>query len=80
MDTSTHTIDMRTDIKAAELEENIYRDVYFQHKCWSQLPTAPYTVNNAEGLLNHMMAWISLYKAKRVLDSGLFQVFYIGDV
>jgi hypothetical protein len=79
MDTSANTINLQTDIKVAELEEIIYRDVYFQHKRWSQLPKATYTVTNAERLINHMVAQIHLYKAKEV-NSGIFQVFYIGDV
>jgi hypothetical protein len=69
MDISANTINIQTDIKDTELED----------KCWSQLPAAPYTVTNAEGLLNHMMAWIPLNEAKRV-DRGIFQVFYTGDI
>jgi hypothetical protein len=77
MGTSAKTINTQTDIKVAELKEMLYRDVHFRHKQWSQLPTAPYTVKNAEGILNKMMSRIPLYEAKMV-DVGMIQVFYIG--
>jgi hypothetical protein len=77
LDTSAKTINTQTDIKVAELEEIIYRDVYFQRKCWSQLPTSPYTVSHAEGLLNNTMSRIPLYDAK-MIEIGIFQVTYVG--
>jgi hypothetical protein len=77
MDTSAKMINTQTDIKVAELEEMTYRDVHFRYKRWSQLPTAPYTVTNAQGILNKMMSRIPFYEAKMV-DVRIFQVFYIG--
>ncbi len=51
MDTSAKTINTQTYIKVAELDENIFREVYHRHKRWSDLPTAPYTVTKAEAIL-----------------------------
>ena len=76
-DTSATTINTQTDIKVAELEEIIYRKVYSRHKRWSQLPTSPYTVSHAEGLLNNTMSCIPLYEAK-IIKIGVFQVTYVG--
>ena len=77
LDTSAKTINTQTDIKVAELEEIIHRDVYFRHKRWSQLPASPYTVSHAEGLLNNTMSRIPLYDAK-MIEIGIFQVTYVG--
>ena len=63
--------------EVTELEEIIYRDVYFRHKRWSQLPTSPYTVSHAEGLLNNTMSRIPLYEAN-MIEIGIFQVTYVG--
>jgi hypothetical protein len=76
--TSAKPINTQTDIKVAALEDIIYIDVYFRHKRWSQLPTSPYTVSHAEGLLNHMMSRLRLYQAK-MIEIGIFQVTYIGQ-
>jgi hypothetical protein len=78
LDTSANTINTQTDIKVAELEEIIYRDYYFKHKRWSNLPTSPYTVSNAEAILKKMMSRVHLYKAI-MTDDSVFQVFYTGD-
>jgi hypothetical protein len=73
MDTSAKTINTQTDIKVAELDENIFREVYRRHKRWSDLPTAPYTVTKAEAILKKMMSRVHMYEA-RTVDVGVFQV------
>ena len=73
MDTSAKTINTQTDIKVAELDENIFREVYRRHKRWSDLPTAPYTVTKVEAILKKMMSRVHMYEA-RTVDVGVFQV------
>jgi hypothetical protein len=48
MDTSAEMINNQTDIKVAELEKMIYRNVHFRHIQCLQLPTAPYTVTSVQ--------------------------------
>jgi len=50
MDFSTQTLNLQSDIKAAELEEIIFKDYKYSNKKWSNTPTAPYTTTFAEGL------------------------------
>ncbi len=56
MDTSAKTLNIQQDLKAAEIEEMIYFDFTHTDKRWSKLPTSPYTVSLAEGLLLKMMS------------------------
>ena len=78
MDTSAKTLNIQQDLKAAEIEEMIYFDFTHTDKRWSKLPTSPYTVSLAEGLLLKMMSRIQLYESSFVGD-GKFQVKYMGD-
>ena len=62
IDTSAKTLNIQQDLKAAEIEEMIYFDFTHTDKRWSKLPTSPYTVSLAEGLLLKMMSRIHLYE------------------
>ena len=62
MDTSAKTLNIQQDLKAAQIEEMIYFDFTHTDKRWSKLPTSPYTVSLAEGLLLKMMSRIHLYE------------------
>jgi len=81
VDTSSKAMNTQTNITVAESEELIFHEATRTHKKWSSLPTAPYVVTVAEGLLNHMMSRQKLYHAKliaRVINCHVFQVVYDG--
>ena len=78
MDKFAKTLNIQQDLKAAEIEEIIYYNFTHTDKRWSQLPSSPYTVSLAEGLLSKMMSRIHLYKSPVIWD-GKFQVKYTGD-
>jgi hypothetical protein len=82
VDLSAKTMNIQTSLRVAECEEFIYHDATRTHKKWSNLPTAPYTVPLAEGLLNHMMSQKDFYHAKLIAsmsDRFIFQVVYNGN-
>ena len=62
IDTSSKTLNIQQDLKAAEIEEMIYFDFAHTDKRWLKLSTSPYTVSLAEGLLLKMMSRIHLYE------------------
>jgi hypothetical protein len=81
VDLSAQTINTQTNIRVAECEEFIFHDATCTHKKWSNLPTAPYTVTVAEGLLNNMMSQKDLCHAKLIgntVNRHVFQVIYNG--
>jgi hypothetical protein len=66
VDTSAKAMNTQTNITVAESEELIFHEATCTHKKWSNLPTAPYVVTVAEGLLNKMMSRKKLYHAKLI--------------
>jgi len=81
IDTSAKSMNTQTNITVAESEELILHEATRTHKKWSNLPTAPYVVTVAEGLLNHTMSRKKLYHAKliaRMVNCHVFQVVYNG--
>ncbi len=54
MDKFAKTLNIQQDLKAAEIEEIIYYNFTHTDKRWSQLPSSPYTVSLADGLLSKM--------------------------
>ena len=77
MDSSAQTLNLQSDIKAAQLEEIIFKDYKYSNKKWSNTPTAPYTTTFGEGLIKEVYCRLPLYVSKRV-DVSTFQVLYEG--
>ena len=78
MDTSAHTLNLQSDIKAAEMDEIIFGDYKNSDKRWSSHPTAPYTTSFGEGLIKATYERSPLYTTRRVGDKS-FQVMYGDD-
>ena len=78
LDTSAQTLNLQSDLKAAELEDMIYRDYHCTDKHWSDSPSSPFTTTFGEGLINAVYERRHLYHAIRVgLNS--FQVTFVGS-
>ena len=78
MDTAAKTLNLQSHLKAAELEQMIYRDFSKPNKSWSNLPTAPHTVKFAEELIKVVEERSALYTAERVGERA-FQVRFTGS-
>ena len=78
MDTSAKTLNLQSDLKAAELADIIYQDFQYKDKRWSDSATSEFVTTFCEGLLFETNDRLSLYKTVRVGLSE-FEVHYTGD-
>ncbi len=78
MDTAAETLNLQSHLKAAELEQMIYRDFAKPNKSWSNLPTSLHTVKFAEELIKVVVERSALYTAVRVGERA-FEVRFTGS-
>ena len=75
MDTSAKTLNLQSDLKAAQLDELIYKDFLLSDKKWSTSTTSSRTMTLGEGLVQEVLSRFHLYTPVRI-GPCLFEVLY----
>jgi len=78
MDASAQTLNLQSDVKAAELNDLVFRDYSQSLKNWSITPTPVHLATFGEGLVKAVYDQHHFYKARRNEDQK-FQVIYVGN-
>ena len=78
MDASAHTLILQSDVKAAELNDLVFRDYSQSLKNWSNTPASVHLTTFGEGLVKVVYDRYHFYKARRN-ESHKFQVIYVGN-
>ena len=75
MDTSAKTLNLQSDLKAAQLDELIYQDYLLSDKKWCTSASSSRTMTLGEGLVQEVLSRFHLYTPVRI-GQRLFEVLY----